>query len=73
MRWRRGLKWGEIPLNAASGPHTLRQYDVTANAWKTLGDLGDQVRLADWSVSPDGRRLNFLSARDGNVRVLTLP
>ncbi|GGS15161.1 hypothetical protein [Deinococcus knuensis] len=72
-RWRDANRLLLIPLNAAGGPHTLRQYDVTANAWKTLGDLGDQVRLADWSVSPDGRLLNYLSARDGNVRVLTLP
>ncbi|WP_235910291.1 hypothetical protein [Deinococcus kurensis] len=72
-RWRDATRLLLIPLNAAGGPHTLRQYDVTANAWKTLGDLGDQVRLADWSVSPDGRLLNYLSARDGNVRVLTLP
>lgn len=72
-RWRDATRLLLIPLNAAGGPHALRQYDVTANAWKTLGDLGDQVRLSDWSVSPDGRLLNYLSARDGNVRVLTLP
>ncbi|AKH17965.1 hypothetical protein [Deinococcus soli (ex Cha et al. 2016)] len=72
-RWRDATRLLLIPLSTSGGPHTLRQYDVSTNAWKTLGDLGDQVRLADWSVSPDGRLLNYLSARDGNVRVLTLP
>ncbi|MFD1732349.1 hypothetical protein ACFSC4_16715 [Deinococcus malanensis] len=43
------------------------------NAWRTLGDLGDQVRQGDWSVSPDGQRMAYLSARDGNVRVLRVP
>ncbi|UBV41732.1 hypothetical protein LAJ19_08710 [Deinococcus taeanensis] len=72
-RWRDGSRLLLIPLKAAGGAHVLRQYDARANTWSTLGDLGDQVRQSDWSVSPDGRQLNYLSARDGNVRVLTLP
>ncbi|WP_369409493.1 TolB family protein [Deinococcus arboris] len=72
-RWRDSRRLLLIPLKTSGGPHTLRQYDVTANAWTTLGDLGDQVRQSDWGISPDGKRLNYLSAKDGNVRVLTLP
>lgn len=72
-RWRDANRLLLIPLSTGGGAHELRQYSVPASAWSTLGDLGGQVRLADWSVSPDGRRLSFLSARDGNVRVLTLP
>ncbi|WP_244940307.1 hypothetical protein [Deinococcus ficus] len=72
-RWRDVRRLLLIPLNAAGGPHELRQYDAVARTWATLGDLGDQVRSSDWSVSPDGRQLHYLSARDGNVRVLALP
>lgn len=72
-RWRDAGRFVLIPLKLDGSAHVLRQYDVKANAWKTLGDLGDQVRQGDWNISPNGRRLNFLSAKDGNVRVLTLP
>ena len=71
-RWRDARRLLLIPLTAGR-VHTLRQYDLSAGRWTTLGDLGDQVRQGDWSVSPDGTRLSFLSARDGNVRVLRLP
>lgn len=72
-RWRDADRFLLIPLNLNGGAHVLRQFTIRLNGWNTLGDLGDQVRQGDWGVSPDGRKLNFLSARDGNVRVLTLP
>ena len=72
-RWRDASRLLLIPLSANGGPHILRQYDVRTGEWRTLGDLGDQVRQGDWNVSPDGTRLSYLSAKDGNVRVLRLP
>lgn len=72
-RWRDANRLLLIPLDPNGQPHVLREYDVRANRWRTLGDLGDQVRQGDWSVSPDGRRVAYLSARDGNVRVVDLP
>ncbi len=72
-RWRDEGRFLMIPLKLDGGAHVLRQYTVSLNGWNTLGDLGDQVRQGDWNISPDGKLLNFLSARDGNVRVLTLP
>lgn len=72
-RWRDADRFVLIPLEMNGGAHVLRQYTVSLNGWNTLGDLGDQVRQGDWNISPNGRRLNFLSAKDGNVRVLTLP
>ncbi|GGO21977.1 hypothetical protein [Deinococcus humi] len=72
-RWRDAGRFLLIPLKSAGDAHVLRQYDVKANGWNTLGDLGHQVRQGDWNISPDGKLLSFLSARDGNVRVLTLP
>lgn len=71
-RWRDSQRLLLIPLSSGR-LHTLRQYDVQSGAWVTLGDLGDQVRQGDWQVSPDGSRVSYLSARDGNVHVLRLP
>lgn len=72
-RWRDANRLLLIPLQPGGGPHVLREYDVRTNRWRTLGDLGDRVRQGDWSVSPNGQRVAYLSAKDGNVRVLRLP
>ncbi|MEF2279281.1 hypothetical protein V3W47_13320 [Deinococcus sp. YIM 134068] len=72
-RWRDARRLLLVPLRPDGSPHVLREYDVQGNAWRTLGDLGDQVRQGDWNVSPDGKRMAYLSARDGNVRVVELP
>lgn len=72
-RWRGAARLLLIPLDPDGSPHVLREYDARANAWRTLGDLGDQVRQGDWNVSPDGRKVSYLSARDGNVWVVELP
>ena len=71
-RWRDAGHLLLIPL-AAGGTHLLREYDLNAATWRTLGSLGDQVRQGDWSISPDGEKLSYLSARDGNLRVIALP
>ncbi|MFC4638976.1 hypothetical protein [Deinococcus hohokamensis] len=72
-RWRDAGRLLLIPLRPDGSPHQLREYRVKEATWRTLGDLGDQVRQGDWSVSPDGQRMAYLSARDGNLRVLKLP
>ncbi len=72
-RWRDAEHLLLIPLQPDGSSHLLREYDLRTHTWRTLGDLGDQVRQGDWSVSPDGRHLAYLSARDGNVRVVALP
>ena len=72
-RWRDASRLLVIPLIPDGSPHLLREYNARTGAWRTLGDLGDQVRQGDWNVSPDGKRISYLSARDGNVRVVNLP
>ena len=72
-RWRDADSLVFIPLNEANQAHVLREYIVSKNAWRTLGSLSDQVRQGDWNISPDGEKLSYLSAKDGNVRVLPLP
>ncbi len=72
-RWRDAQHLVLIPLMPAGGAHVLREYDVKTGTWRTLGSLGDQVSQGDWSISPDGQKLSYLSANGGNLRVLTLP
>lgn len=72
-RWRDAGRLLLIPLRPDGSPHLLREYSVREDSWRSLGDLGDQVRQGDWTVSPDGRRLAYLSAKDGNLRTLALP
>lgn len=72
-RWRDANRFVLIPLELNGGAHVLRQYNVKLSGWNTLGDLGDAVRQGDWNISPDGSQLSYLSAKDGNVRVLRLP
>lgn len=72
-RWRDASRLLLIPLMPDGSPHVLREYNARTGTWRTLGDLGDQVRQGDWSVSPDGTLISYLSARDGNVRVVNLP
>jgi hypothetical protein len=72
-RWRDSDRLVFIVLNATGGPHTLREYRVSSGAWRNLGSLGDQVSQSDWNISPDGKKLSYLSAKDGNVRVVALP
>lgn len=72
-RWRDASRLLVIPLVPDGSAHVLREYNARTGAWRTLGDLGDQVRQGDWSVSPDGKKISYLSAKDGNVRVVSLP
>ncbi|UQN07785.1 hypothetical protein M1R55_02955 [Deinococcus sp. QL22] len=72
-RWRDASRLLVIPLVPDGSPHVLREYNARTGTWRTLGDLGDQVRQGDWSVSPDGKKISYLSAKDGNVRVVSLP
>ena len=72
-RWRDANRLLFIPLQLSGKFHVLREYDAANNTWLTLGSLNDQVRQGDWNISPDGKKLSYLSAKDGNVRVLSLP
>lgn len=73
LRWRDAARLLLIPLRPDGSPNVLKQYDLRAQTWTTLGNLGGQIRQGDWAISPDGTRLSFLSAQDGNLRVLKLP
>lgn len=79
-RWRDADHLLIIPLdpNAASGPvasHQLWEVDATTGDSRPLTDPAltpFKVAEGDWTVSPDGRYVAFVSATDRNIWVLTI-
>jgi Tol biopolymer transport system component len=56
--------------------HRLWQVDVESGAATPLTDAAItpfKIANGDWSVSPDGRHVAFVSASDNNIWLLTLP
>ena len=74
-RWRDANSIYYIPFNTAYGDtHLLAYYDFLSGELRYLTDPNTQpftVANADWSVSPDGRRIVFTNS-DGNSWVLEL-
>lgn len=76
FRWRDGERLLVIPLDLALPVHRLWQYHIESAQMDPLTDPAiTPLRIAngDWSVSPDGNRLIFVSALDYNIWLLTLP
>ncbi len=78
-RWRDADHLLVIPLDpdAATGPvtHQLWEVDATTGASHPLTDPAItpfKVANGDWTVSPDGRYVAFVSATDRNLWVLTI-
>ncbi len=79
-RWRDADHLLIIPLDphAASGPvasHQLWEVDATTGDSRALTDPAltpFKVAEGDWTVSPDGRYVAFISATDRNIWVLTI-
>jgi hypothetical protein len=64
-----------VPLEADAAHHTLWEYDVVSQDERPLTDpQHTPYRIAnnDWTVSPDGRYIVFLSAEDHNLWLLDL-
>lgn len=77
-RWRSEGKLLLIPLDANAGAagHRLLEVDAASGAARALTDPAVtpfRVAGGDWSVSPDGRRVVFVSAGDHNLWVIDLP
>jgi Tol biopolymer transport system component len=56
-------------------PYVL-QFDLEEDrAWRITDPVKTSLAIAnnDWQVSPDGKKMVFLSAIDGNLQVLHLP
>gem|GEM_PF-2831598 len=75
-RWRDGSRLVYVPMQLGSRSHEVWQTDVaTGETVRLLGAAEFPFRIAnnDWSISPDGATMAFLSAADRNLWVVDLP
>lgn len=77
-RWRPGGGLLVVPLEAhpETGSHRVVEVDPSSGQVTELTDPSElRFRIAggDWAVSPDGRRIAFVSAPDRSIWVLELP
>lgn len=72
-RWRDNQRLVYIPLVLGQPTHRLFEYDLQSRTTRLLADLGAKVLNDQWQVSPDGRRVVFLSSQDRNLWLLELP
>ncbi len=77
FRWRDAGRLLYIPLRPGAPGDELWQLDVTTGRAERLiaADAGSPFKIAngDWDVARDGSKLVFLSARDRNLWLATLP
>lgn len=72
-QWRDGQRLLVIPMEMGAPAFRLQEYDASTSALRDLTDpatLPFHVANNDWVVSPDGSRVVFVSADDGNLWLL---
>lgn len=76
-RWRDATRLLYVPLSADSASNELWQYDLETGQSARLIDADAaspfKIGNGDWDVSPDGRTLLWVNARDRNIWSTTLP
>jgi Tol biopolymer transport system component len=75
-RWRSEGKLIVVPFEYGTPSNRLVEIDVTSGETRALTDPATQpFRIAngDWTISPDGQTIVFLSADDRNLWRITLP
>ncbi|MGY2893280.1 TolB family protein [Deinococcus sp. UYEF24] len=72
-QWRGSGSLLYIPLTLNVPTHTVRLYDLGTGQSRPLLNLGAKVQSGDWQVSPDGQKVAFRRAGDGNIYVAALP
>jgi hypothetical protein len=75
-RWRADGQLLIMPLDLDVPFPDIYQFDLeNAQSWKLLDQATIQLPIAnnDWSISPDGRWLRYLSSEDRNLWILALP
>jgi Tol biopolymer transport system component len=75
-RWRDGNRLLVVPLDLGQTDHRIWQVDVENDQAIALTDPAItpfKIANGDWSVSPDGRHVAFVSAADNNIWLLTMP
>ena len=74
--WRSEGRLLVVPLEPSANHNRLLEYDAVNGAVRQLTNPAltpFQVAEGNWALSPDGRRLAFVSAADHNLWVLDLP
>lgn len=75
-RWRDDSRLLVVPLDLTQPTHRLLEVEAASLEIKALTDPQlEPFKIAngDWSVSPDGRAIAFVSAEDGNIWLIELP
>jgi len=75
FQWRNGTRLLVIPLDYGQPSHRLLQVDASSGAVQDLTDpavTSFKISAGDWAVSPDGNKIVFVSADDGNLWLLSL-
>ena len=75
-RWRDASRLLVIPLELDQPFHRLLQVNLSGGGIETLTNPETspfKIANGDWSVSPDGSHLAYVSAMDGNIWVIDLP
>jgi Tol biopolymer transport system component len=74
-QWRDGERLLVVPLDLTQPAHRLLQVQAATGEVQLLTDpalLPFKIANGDWSVSPDGSKIVFRSALDGNLWMLEL-
>ncbi len=75
-RWRAEGRLLVIPLEMGAASHRLLEVEAASGAVRGLTDpafTAFRIAGGDWSPSPDGQRVVFVSADDHNLWVIDLP
>lgn len=75
-QWRDARRLVMVPFDLGAPSHRLVELDVETGAERPLTDpstLPLRIANGDWSVSPDGRHMAYVSAADQNLWVVRLP
>ena len=75
-QWRDARRLLIIPFNPTAESHEFWELDATTQQARRLTDPAVtpfKINDGDWVVAPDGRQVAFVSARDRNLWLLSLP
>ncbi|WP_376792712.1 TolB family protein [Thermoflexus sp.] len=75
-RWRAEGRLLVVPMEPGAPSHRVLEVEAATGAIRSLTDpvtLPFRIAGGDWALSPDGRRIVFVSAEDHNLWVLELP
>lgn len=74
-QWRDGTHLIIAPFEMDAPSHSFWDYDVETGETRRLTPESEpfQITAGDWSVSPDGKKIVFVSAADNNIWLWKLP